>query len=188
MVKHVPRPNFSISSDEEFSSNSLQPATYQPQIPRSDISDIESGIIDYFLYFAITDILLMRLHCNLDGESQQVDDSDGQRIFTQVFPIVDRHDREYVRLNSATYKLPTFFGTQSTEKMNDIKQSLTSKDYLAIYRILANSIEEHTLHPHPDSIRFVVDRMLSKYSNLILDKKDSIATNVSMLLYVQYCT
>jgi hypothetical protein len=188
MVKHVPRPNFSISSDEEFSSNSLRPATYQQQIPRSDISDIESGIIDYFFYFAITDILLMRLHCNLDSESQQVDDSDGQRIFTQVFLIVDRQDREYVRLNSATYKFPTFFGTQLTEKMNDTKQSLKSKDYLAIYRILANSIEEHTLHPHPDPIRFVVDRMLSNYPNLIVDKKNSIATNVSMLLYVQYCT
>jgi hypothetical protein len=55
MVKHVPRPNFSISSDEESSPrNSLRPATYQQQIPHSDISEIESGITDYFFYFTIT--------------------------------------------------------------------------------------------------------------------------------------
>lgn len=50
-----------------------------------------------------------------------------------------------------------------------------------ITRTLANSIEEYTLHPHPDSLKFVVDNLFVKYPNLIMDKEDSIQTNVSIL-------
>ncbi|KAK4007161.1 hypothetical protein OUZ56_012323 [Daphnia magna] len=58
-------------------------------------------------------------------------------------------------------------------------KTLTNTEYLAIYRILADSIEERTIHPHPDSIRYVVDRVLTKFPHLILDKNDSLATNRS---------
>ncbi|KZR98284.1 Uncharacterized protein APZ42_006368, partial [Daphnia magna] len=55
-------------------------------------------------------------------------------------------------------------------------------EYKAVYRTLADSIEIQTLHPHPDSIRFVVDTTLARFQNLIIDKKDKTATNVCYLL------
>ncbi|KZR99964.1 Uncharacterized protein APZ42_003945, partial [Daphnia magna] len=51
-------------------------------------------------------------------------------------------------------------------------------EYKAVYRTLADSIEIQTLHPHPDSIRFVVDTTLARFQNLIIDKKDQTATNI----------
>jgi len=61
------------------------------------------------------------------------------------------------------------------------KETYQAAEFSMITRTLANSIEEYTLHPHPDSLKFVVDSLLVKYPNLIMDKEDSIQTNVSML-------
>jgi hypothetical protein len=61
------------------------------------------------------------------------------------------------------------------------KETYQAAEFSMITRTLANSIEEYTLHPHPDSLKFVVDSLLVKYPNLIMDKEDSIQTKVSML-------
>jgi hypothetical protein len=61
------------------------------------------------------------------------------------------------------------------------KQTYQAAEFSMITRTLANSIEQYTLHPHPDSLKFVVDNLLVKYQNLIMDKEYSIQTNVSRL-------
>ncbi len=116
----------------------------------------------------------------LDSSSEESDD--GQRIYSQLIPVSERVDRGYERLNSSTYKLPTCYGTALTQKMNSKeKQSYQPSDFSSITRTLATSIEEQTLHPHPDSVKYVVDSLLKKYPNLIMDSEDSSQTNVSIL-------
>ncbi|KZS19698.1 Uncharacterized protein APZ42_013785 [Daphnia magna] len=85
----------------------------------------------------------------------------------------EHKNKEYCRIDTSAYKLPTFFGTVLTKKMNDSKPLLSENEYKAIYRTSADSIETQTLHPHPNSIRFVA----AKFPNLIIDKKDSALTN-----------
>ncbi len=89
--------------------------------------------------------------------------------------------RKCVRLNSASYQLPTCYDTALTQKMNSKQKNYQAAEFSMITRTLANSIEEYTLHPHPDSLKFVVDSLLVKYPNLIMDKEDSIQTNISIL-------
>jgi hypothetical protein len=101
-----------------------------------------------------------------------------QEIYSQIFPLSERNDKGYRRLDTKKYKVPSFFGTALTEKMKHAKTLLSENEYKAVYRTLADSIEIQTLHPHPDSIRFVVDTTLARFPNLIIDKKDQTATHV----------
>ncbi|KZR98141.1 Uncharacterized protein APZ42_006573 [Daphnia magna] len=100
-----------------------------------------------------------------------------QEIYSQIFPLSERNDKGYRRLDTKRYKVPSFFGTDLTEKMKNAKTLLSENEYKAVYRKLADSIEIQTLHPHPDSIRFVVDTTLARFQNHILDKKEQTATN-----------
>ncbi|KAK4006398.1 hypothetical protein OUZ56_011552 [Daphnia magna] len=115
------------------------------------------------------------------GSEHVPSDSDeevnAQEINSQIFPLSERNDKGYRRLDTKRYKMPSFFGTALTEKMKNAKTLLSENEYKAVYRTLADSIEIQTLHPHPDSIRFVVDTTLTRFQNLIIDKKDKTATN-----------
>jgi hypothetical protein len=101
-----------------------------------------------------------------------------QEIYSQIFPLSEHNDKGYRRLDTKRYKVPSFFGTTLTKKMKNAKTLLSKNEYKAVYRTLADSIEIQTLHPHPDSIRFVVDTTLVRFPNLIIDKKTKTATNV----------
>jgi hypothetical protein len=133
-------------------------------------------IIIYFVKI----IRLTILFVHIDSSSEESDD--GQRIYSQLFTVSERVNRECVRINSALYKLPTCHGPALTQKMKSkAKQTYQAAEFSMITRTLANSIEQYTLHPHPDSLKFVVDNLLVKYQNLIMDKEYSIQTNVSRL-------
>ena len=57
----------------------------------------------------------------------------------------------------------------------------SSTQYNSICRVLASKIEEITIHPHPESVRFVVDKLLAKFPVLIIDKKKAPLTTVIVL-------
>ena len=62
------------------------------------------------------------------------------------------------------------------------KTPLASKDYSFICRILSRSIEEFTLHPHPDSVKFVVTKFLDKYPSAVINENaDTLVSLVNLL-------
>jgi len=77
------------------------------------------------------------------------------------------------------FKLPTCYGFTRDKKLKNNSASLDNNDYNSICRILAKSIEEFTIHPHPKSICLVVDKFVAKYPVVIIDQENQTPTLVS---------
>lgn len=75
-----------------------------------------------------------------------------------------------VRVDLSKFKLPTFFGYAIDQKLLN-KKPIDHKDYSAICRVLAQSIEMHTMHPHMDSTRLIVQKLFDRFPSLILSSE-----------------
>ncbi len=50
----------------------------------------------------------------------------------------------------------------------------TNNHFSSICRKLSDLVEETTIHPHPESLRFIVEKLLAKFPILIVDKKNQL--------------
>ena len=73
-----------------------------------------------------------------------------------------------IQIDTSKYRLPTSFHYLLDEKLAK-KRPLDKKDYSSVARGLSKSIEEITIHPHTDSLRFVVNKFLNKYENAVVN-------------------
>ena len=73
-------------------------------------------------------------------------------------------------IDTRKYRLPTRFGMKIDEKM-ERKIPLESNEISAVCREVARSIEHQckTVHPHAQSITFIVNKLLVKYPSLVID-------------------
>jgi len=62
-----------------------------------------------------------------------------------------------------------------------MKETISSKEYSSISKTLTSASEPFTLHPHPDSIRFVVEKLLSKFPVLVIEQENETTTMVKSL-------
>lgn len=110
------------------------------------------------------------------------DDEPAQNIRQRV--VVKKNCQEnitfqHVHIDTATFKLPRYFGGTLDSKLKN-KQVLVKKDLSSVCRELSRSIRETgTNHPHPDSIRFVVDKFINRYPAVVFNEKDITTTSVS---------
>lgn len=95
-----------------------------------------------------------------------------------MWPVAERKGHEYVYLNTDKFQLPKRYGFVVDEKIKK-KGTFVKEDCSAICRTLAISIEEFTIHPHPDSIRFVVEELIAKYPVIVIEEENKISTIVS---------
>lgn len=62
-----------------------------------------------------------------------------------------------------------------------MNETISSKEYSSISRTFQSAIEPFTLHPNPDSIRFVVGKLFFKFSVLVIDQENETANMIIML-------
>lgn len=115
----------------------------------------------------------------------------GDDVFRQVWSVSESKRPDYVHLNTGNFKLPMCYGTIIDDMLNGKKgpnPDFTNNHFSAICRKLSDLVEETTIHPHPESLRFIVEKLLAKFPILIVDKKNQTSTivreNSNFLKYI----
>lgn len=65
------------------------------------------------------------------------------------------------------------------------KQGLDKDDISSVCRTLCDSVEVHTIHPHPYSLKFALTQLFRKYPSLILDPSNESSTFVSIYNFIR---
>lgn len=114
----------------------------------------------------------------LDITDDDIDEE--ERSFGEVWPVSEINKKfEHKTLDMTNFKLPNHFGFTIDNKLKKSSASFDNNDYNSICRILANSIEEFTIHPDPNSIRFLVGQLIGKYPAIVIDEENKVTTLVS---------
>lgn len=119
------------------------------------------------------------------GVKKRTNAEDGDKTLShsQVVPNSEPVNKQrkfsHVMIDTSKYQLPNFFGTKIDYKIEK-KIPLESNEISSLCRELARSIEHQfkTVHPHSQSINYVVNKLLMKYPSLIIDELMGNETNV----------